>query len=217
MSITIAQRSHVSQAFVQDLGVVLDNTLSLSQQSHSVTRPAFSYLRVISRIRRDITARHCKLLVDSLVFSRTDYCSALYFGISKSQLQKLQMVHNAAYRLVMRLPKYSRVNDSQRECRWLTVKQRIIHRILSIVYEATHGRSASYIHELLAPRSVSSRMLRSYDLHLLDVPRVKTEFAKKAFSVCGPRLWNDVPMVIREARSLTCFLDGLNNYLLALV
>jgi len=49
------------------------------------------------------------------------------------------------------------------------------------------------LHELF---SQPSRLLRSSSQSLLQVPMVKTDFGRRAFSSAAPQIWNDIPATI---------------------
>ena len=85
---------------VRDLGVMLDSTLTMDRQVSSVCSSAFSYLKVIGRIRKSLSNDLCSLLVHSLVLSRVVHCCTVYNGISKQQQLRPQRILNAAIRLV---------------------------------------------------------------------------------------------------------------------
>ena len=50
------------------------------------------------------------------------------------------------------------------------------------------------------------------DLDMLNVPRVRTAVGSRAFSVAAPRLWNELPLEIRSAKTQTSFRKKLKTY-----
>ena len=52
-----------------------------------------------------ITQNAAETLVQALVTSKLDYGNALYFGITKSLLHKMQLVQNAATHLICEVRK----------------------------------------------------------------------------------------------------------------
>ena len=56
------------------------------------------------------------------------------------------------------------------------------------------------------------RTLRSSDLDHLNVPRVRTAVGSRAFSVAAHRLWNDLPLEIRSAKTQISFRKKLKTY-----
>jgi len=54
---------------------------------------------------------------------------------------------------------------------------------------------------------------RSTDHLLLVVPRVKLKTrGEKAFPVAGPKLWNSLPLYIRQSQTITIFKSNLKTY-----
>ena len=70
---------------------------------------AFHHLHNISRVRRFLSFDSTKALVHALIASRVYYCDSLLYGLSATQLNKIQRVLNAAARLVCRSPRYCHI------------------------------------------------------------------------------------------------------------
>jgi hypothetical protein len=49
------------------------------------------------------------------------------------------------------------------------------------------------------------KSLRSLDSDRLIVPSMKTVNSERRFSVAGPRIWNSLPMTIKDAEALETF------------
>ena len=76
---------------LRNLGITLDNTLSLYQHVLNVCRGAFLELRRINFIHNFLTTDAVKT-VCSLVLSRVDYCNSLLAGLPQCHLKKIQYV-----------------------------------------------------------------------------------------------------------------------------
>ncbi len=61
------------------------------------------------KIRPFLTEHAAQLLVQALVISRLDYCNALLTGLPSNTIKPLQMIQNAAARLVFNEPKRAHV------------------------------------------------------------------------------------------------------------
>ena len=57
------------------------------------------------------------------------------------------------------------------------------------------------------------RPLRSSDAPLLNVPRTRTEFARRSFSVAAPHTWNSLPSDVRSCRTVDTFKRHLKTHL----
>jgi hypothetical protein len=195
---------------VRDLGIMFDERVNFEGHVLTVCRNALFYLRTIARIRRAINTMHCKMLIHALVLSRIDYGCALFIGINNKLLTKLQRVVEGATRLTL----LSRSCKMQDNTKWLNSNQRIQFRVLTIVREALHGRSPVFIADMFQFQD-SGRLLRLNSQCLLEVQWMRTEMGRNAFGVAASRLWNTIPLGIRQAGSSGSFRSQLENHLLS--
>ena len=197
----------------RNIGVVFDSNLCLDKQINAVCKSAFLQIRNISRIRKYLSYENTKVLVHAFVTSKVDHCNSLYYGLPKYLLQRLQYILNAAARIISLSRKYDHITPVLMELHWLPIEQRIKYKILLFVFKALSNIAPSYIMELVSPY-VPSRSLRSSAKNLLIVPKFKlTTYGARAFSVCGPVLWNSLPLDIRDCASMGIFKSKLKTFL----
>ena len=81
---------------------------------------------------------------------------------------------------------------------WLTVEKRIDFKILIFVHKIMHKCPApEYIRSLitLQPKNDSKRSVNMWKA----VPvRSKNSYGDRAFSIRGPKLWNNLPIDLRK-------------------
>ncbi len=77
--------------------------------------------------------------------SKLDYCNSLYTGISQTALSRLQLVQNAAARLLTRNHKRDHITPFLQSLHWLPVRYRVDFKILLIVYKSLNDMAPSYI------------------------------------------------------------------------
>ncbi len=85
---------------VRNLGVIFDDQLTFKEHI-AKTAQSWTFL----------TEHAAQLLVQALVISRLDYCNALLAGLPSSTIKPLQMIQNAAARLVFNEPKRAHVTS----------------------------------------------------------------------------------------------------------
>jgi len=73
----------------------------------------------------DTSIEVVKTVACSVIGSRLDYCNALLTGMSKSNFNKLQRVHNTLARVVLRLRKYEHITPALKELHRLPVQNYI--------------------------------------------------------------------------------------------
>ncbi len=91
-------------------------------------------LHNIRKIRPFLTEHAAQLLVQALVISRLDYCNALLAGLPSNTIKPLQMIQNAAARLVFNEPKRAHVTPLFVSLHWLPVAARIQFKTLMLAY-----------------------------------------------------------------------------------
>ncbi len=132
-------------------------------------------------------------------------CNSLYVGLPQCTLSRLQMVQNAAARLLTGTRKREHISPVLASLHWLPIKFRVDFKILLFVYKALQKSAPDYICDLIQPYT-TTRSLRSCNQLLLSVPhsRCKTK-GDRAFSVAAPKLWNCLPLIVRASPSLCVF------------
>ena len=105
---------------VRYLGAYIDSDMSMTIHINHLVRTCFYNLRRIKHIRRFITTKTAILLVNSFVISRIDYCNSLLAGLPNCHLHRIQLVLNAAARLLYRGQKRDHITPLMRDkLHWL--------------------------------------------------------------------------------------------------
>ncbi len=142
-----------------------------------------------------------------------DYCNALLGGCSARLINKLQMVQNAAARVLTRTRKYDHISLVMSTLHWLPIKHRIDFKILLITYKALNGLPPQYLSELVSHYS-PPRPLRSQNSGHLIIPRIsKSTAGGRSFFYLAPKLWNNLTNTFREADTLCQFKSRLKTHL----
>ena len=119
----------------------------------------------------------------------------ILYGISQTELAKLQHIHNMCAKLVLNSSRYDSSKQSLYDLHWLHIKARINFKILTYMYNCSVGNAPQYLSELLTYK-VSKRTLRSPESSVgcYEVPynRKKT-FSDRSFNTIGPGLCNALP------------------------
>ncbi|KAK3532388.1 hypothetical protein QTP86_016704 [Hemibagrus guttatus] len=138
-------------ATARNLGVTMDNQLFFSSHVTNVPRSCRFLLYNIGRIWPFLSTQATQVLVQSLVISRLDCCNSLLAGLPLNAIRPLQMIQNAAARLVFNLPKFSHTTPLLRSLHWLPVAARIRFKTLMLAYKAKNGPAPSYLKALVTP------------------------------------------------------------------
>src|SRR6218665_2992144 len=187
---------------VRDLGVTLDQELTLAPHTHSLCRACYYQLRQLRTVSRSLTSTAAATLVHSFVTSRLDYCSSLYIGLRATRLNCLHRVLRSAARLIGRVSKFDHISAYMRNAlHWLPLSHPIEFRLAVLVWYSLIGQASVYLTDLCRPSlsARSTRHLRSAEQGLLHVPFPRTSIIhNRAFSVVGSLVWNGLPLALRS-------------------
>lgn len=201
---------------VSNLGFKMDSDFKLDRQIGAVVKSSFFHLRQLAKVKSILTNEHFETVIHAFITSRLDYCNALYFGVNQSSLKRLQLVQNAAARLLTGSRKREHITPILASLHWLPVHFRVHFKILLFVFKSLNGLAPPYLTELLCPHA-PARCLRSADQLLLEVPRSKRKLrGDRAFSIAAPKLWNGLPLYVRQAPSLSTFKTRLKTHFYSL-
>ena len=196
----------------RNLGIIMDSQMSLESHINDLRKRCYYNIRRIWNIRSCLNEEATKSLVHALVISKLDYCNAILVNLPTTILSRLQRIQNACARLIKLAPRDASITDILIELHWLPIKERCEYKVMTIVYKALHGQSPDYIASLIE-QYTPSRLLRSSDKCLLIEDRYKLSFGKRAFSVAAPRLYNSLPVHIKDAKTVEHFKTKLKTLL----
>ena len=203
---------------IKYLGFHFDKFLSLTTHVNKVASHCYILLKTVRQIRKFLDQSQVEMIMHSIISSRIDYCNVLLFGSQKVNcINKLQRVQDCASRLVLgkgRLQGYPstvRLNILH----WLPVEKRIVFKILVIIYKCYHGKAPNIITSILVRKFPDSSpndddFNCDYDDRLY-YPMLN--IGRRAFSFYAPRLWNVLPMYIRQCVTLETYKKNLKTYL----
>ncbi len=144
------------------------------------------------------------LLSRPLLFFRLEYCNAILAGLPSYTIKPLQMIQNAAARLVFCEPKIAHVKPLYISLHWLQVAARIKFNTLMLAY-----RTATGCTRLLPLPYDNLHPLPKSEIWQWATPRgaitERHKITLRTFSFNVPGWWNELPTLIWKAESLLIF------------
>ena len=174
----------------------------------------FSTLQAINKIRHLLDNDTTKIVMQALIISKLDYWNSQLIGSTKKDLQKLQRIQNMASRIIYQKRKYDSVTPCLMDLHWLRIQERVVYKVAVLMFHCIIEDTAPVYLKNLVHHCRNSRSLRSFELMNLSTTRHKLSFVQNSsFASVGPRIWNDLPLYIKAASSLTVFKRLLKTYL----
>jgi hypothetical protein len=199
----------------RNLGVTFDSHLGPKTHVSNICRSGWAFIHMLGRIRKYLDNNSTELLVHAFISSRLDCCNSLLMGLPENELHKLQILQNAAARLVTCSKRREHITPILQCLHWLPVSHRIRYKVLLLVFKTLNDHAPAYLASMLC-RYVPSRTLRSSSQIYLRLPsqRPRTKFyGQRAFATSGPTLWNTLPPDIRNAATVDQFKCRLKTFL----
>uniref|UniRef100_A0A8C6KCT2 Reverse transcriptase domain-containing protein n=1 Tax=Nothobranchius furzeri TaxID=105023 RepID=A0A8C6KCT2_NOTFU len=142
---SLGQLASHTKPSVRNLGVTFDPALTLDSHVSSPVRSSFFHLRNIAKLSPILSRSELETFLHTFISSRLDYCNSLFTCLSRTSLNRLQVVQNACARLLTKSSKHTHITPLLLQLHWLPVNFRVHFKILVLVYRALHGQAPSYI------------------------------------------------------------------------
>ena len=98
------------------------------------------------------------------------------------------------------------------ELSWFPINNRSKYNKAVFTYKALNNLTPQYITDLLKPISdAHTRTLRSSVSGALAVPRSRTSLFDRSYSYSAPKLWNSIPISVRNSATPSSFKEGGSN------
>ena len=151
----------------------------------------------ISLVSRFVDKSSRMKLVHGLVLSKIDFCNSLYYRMPNCELKALQMLLNAATRVLTGISHLSRerITPICIELHILPMKARIKYKLCVLVFKVLTTGKPRYLTDLLRYRKLKeNRSMRSGNDNRPDEPRLyRLVYIEKSLEYSAPRIYNSLP------------------------
>ena len=154
-----------------------------------------SRLSILKKLKRYTSQSVCKQLVESLIFSRLDYCNNLFIDLSHYQVQRMIKLQKSCASFVKGT--FCSIEDVL-SLKWLLVPERIYFTVLKMTFKGLLNERMPSNFQISTKEK--KRELRTaaetIKLTLTSEPNYQPHFIKYATT-----LYNEVPKPIKEAEN----------------
>ena len=197
---------------VNNLGLIIDDHLSWEPHVRNVCRKVYGTLHSLRCVDKCLPIKTKELLVKTLLFPFFDYGDVIYNNLNESYAQTLQRSQNACIRFIYNLRKYDHISGWYKINKILTLHKRRQFHCLCLLYKTVKTASPSY----LANHFVRLKSPRFQESQVFCIPKSKTNYYNKSYTVVAAREWNKLPLSVKNSKSLKSFKKHLMKFLFSL-
>ena len=133
----------------RNLGYHQDTVLKNAEHVNKLCKQLYPILKRIAKVRHSLTKEATKILIQSLVLGRIDYCNSLLLGTSKHQISKFQQLQNMSCRIICNLRKFDHISTAMADLHWLRINERIIFKVAVLMYRCATSTAPQYLSNLV--------------------------------------------------------------------
>ena len=225
------------------LGIVINNTCTWKNHMHGyndgvkdkpgLIKQLSRRVGLLSRLNRYLRPRQFSMVMNGLFNSKLIYGISVWGGVwnipgilndvdrsspslTKEDNRQLQTLQNKVMRMQTRLPKETPTVHLLQASGQLSVQQLTAYHSLLQVYKAKMFKQPEYIYSRLFPNGnivdEEARVSRSLRNNLIRID-VDLAITRNAFFYRSSRLWNAIPMDIRNSVSIKSFKVGVKKWI----
>ena len=186
------------------LGVHVDDELKWNLHIEQLCKKVGKMINYLARLKHFLNTVALKTIYNVAILPHFDYADIVWQSASKTSLDHLQKLQNRAARIILNVNPY----EHKPTCELhdlldieMLDRRRMKH-MLSFVYKILHDMTPDYMQEYFVFKTTPYDLRRS---EVLALPKPRTNNNKRTFSYRGSTAYNDIPLVIRDAVSLSDF------------
>ena len=182
------------------LGVKLDETLSLREHIESVYKKASARLYLLKRIRPNLTTDVALTVYKTMLIPIFTYCSIITGNYTQTVESKIINFERKAYDIIFQ-------SQQTKRSKLIKIRELQRKRICVQVFKCMSGSACENFNDYFEVMTNNTRNKNN----LIRLPKIKLQSTKKSFRFTGAKIFNELPLDIREAETLNVFNQKYNK------
>ena len=196
------------------LGMVLDCKLTFAPHIEALIEKSNKHINCLWRVRKYITSNIALLLFKSLVVPHFDFGDIVYMHCTQDLQMRLQYIQNNACRMILKADRYSSVLGMHQQLGLSTLTERRMFHACGFMFKVQKGlisaNNVCTIFEVL--ELVHDRETRARNRGDLQIVQSRTQMGEKSIQIFGSRIWNLMPVCLRNLNTIETFCKHYWNY-----
>ena len=193
------------------LGIDIDNRFNFDVYIDNLIKKLNKSVGLLKRNASCLPLQTRKMLYNTLILPNLDYCSTVWDNASKQAVVRLQRLQNRALRIILRKGPRTHIEDMLNSIKWMSVKQRLDYNKCVLMWRIVNNTAPPYLRENFTYASES----HDYETQASSTKKLSIKRGHKtSLTVTGARLWNSLPIELRETKVLETFKKKLYKHLI---
>ena len=175
---------------ISDLGMLLDNQLHFHEHIDKLIDKSTCRLNLLYKTRWLFDESTALSLYKALIAPYFDYGSPIYEVAPEYQLKRLQIVQNAAARLILVKEPGLTIYEMHERLKLDTLATRRSKTMVRITYGCIHDKEPTSLIDCLKPVEHGTQVTRATEAGYFTIPRTITNYGKMGYSYRGLLQWN---------------------------
>ena len=164
------------------LGMEVDSSLNLNSHFEKNFKRASGRLRLLAKLRGCLNLKSVKAIYQSMILPILTYCGILQLKLTQTQLRRLSSFHDRAVKIVSLSSSTPAELPSVIQCNRKRAGEVVRKSLIKDICSPFHDYFTVINHE---------KKTRNNDC-LLQLPKIRTEYARKPFFFMGAKVYNDL-------------------------
>ena len=151
-----------------------------------------------------------KKFYQGYILSLIDCGSVVWGTTSSSNIERISRLQKRAARIILHADFNTPSAETFEKLSWLPILKRLKYNKAVFTYKAMNNLTPQYITDLLKPVSETHNLTPRLSVNgALAVPRSRSSLFDRSYSYTAPKLWNSIPIQVRDSPSLKRFKDNI--------
>lgn len=198
---------------IKYLGVMIDDKLKFDKNTNCLCKKLGQKVNTLNRLRNDLNHQQKLTIYKAIILPHFTYCATILFLAKDSDIDRLQKLQNKCVRHISNLNHLRNCQDILQTLDLMNVKQIIFFRTLIFIYKIINNQVPEYLScNIHYNHENQSRELRSSNN--LKLANATKSCSQNSIFYKGIKLYNSLPMTIKQAETLNLFQKLLKTHVL---
>ena len=190
------------------LGTTLDKKLDFNCHVEEKCKKNWPKLHTLARVAKFMDQEKLQTVMNAFIMSQFSYCPVIWMFHDRNINKKINKIHERALRIAFK-DTSSKFEDLLKKAASVTIHQRNLQLLATEIYKTKHDLNPKFMGEIFVEKNIPYN-LRGKNHLSVSIPRTNA-YGMKAIRYTGHKLWQSLPLDIRESHTVTEFKSKIKN------